>query len=113
MAVPNLLSNATLKVETEVLSVTTSTASIVGAVTTGETWFVDLSVCNSHASNAGTITIYKYNGATDYAIVNALGIPVNQTLTMPRIHLEEGWSLRMVASLSNIFTAVADVEKWS
>lgn len=113
MAVPNLLTNATLKVETEVLAVTTTITAIVGAVTSGETWFVDLNVANIHASNAGAITVTKYNGSTDYVLVNALGIPVGQALTMKRIHLEEGWSLRLDADASSVFTGVADVEKWS
>lgn len=114
MAVPNLISNTSVKNETEIQAVGTGTpVAIVGAVTSGETWFVDLSVCNIHASAASWISVYKYNGATDYALVMQMGIPLTQTLVMPRIHLEEGWSLRLTAGAGSTFTAVADVEKWA
>lgn len=117
MAAPNIVNVATITGKTAVQAVGTSaTAIVTNSAGSGKVFKVNaLYVANIDGANAADITIDLYRSTTSYPIASTVQVPSDSTLDLmsKAIYLEEGDSLRCLASASGDLTAVCSYEEIS
>lgn len=114
MAAPNLLTSVTVTGKTAVANVTTSnTAFLTNATSSGKVLKVNLlMVSNIDGVNAGDISIDLYRSSTPYYVARTIAVPADASLDLlsKPIYLEEGDSLKCLASANNTLNLVCSYE---
>jgi len=117
MAAPNIVNVATITGKTAVQAVGTSaTAIVTNSAGSGKVIKVNaLYVANIDGSASADITVDLYRSTTSYPIAYTVAVPADATLDMvsKAIYLEEGDSLRCLASAAGDLTAVCSYEEIS
>jgi hypothetical protein len=117
MAAPNIVNVATITGKTAVQAVGTSaTAIVTNSAGSGKVFKINaLYVANVDGVNAADITIDIYRSTTSYPIAYTISVPADSTLDMvsKAIYLEEGDSLRCLASASGDLVATCSYEEIS
>lgn len=118
MANPNIVNVSTLTGKTAVLAVTTaSTAIVTNSAASGKILKVDSLFVTNTTSTSASITIDIFRSSVAYRIASTISVPANATLLAidktSNIFLEEGDSVRVLASAANALTAVSSYEELS
>jgi hypothetical protein len=117
MTAPNIVAVATISGKTAVQAVGTSaTAIVTNSSGSGKVIKVNaLYIANIDGVNAADITVDVYRSATSYPIAYTISVPADATLDLmsKSIYLEEGDSLRCLASATSKLTAVCSYEEIS
>ena len=116
MAAPNIVTVSTITGKTSPLILTTSNQDILtNATGSGKLLKVNsLSAANVNGSAAAQVTVSLIRNSTEYRIASTIFVPANSTLVViskdAQIYLEEGDSLRVVASANNYLHALCSYE---
>ena len=124
MAAPNLLNPNAIVGKTEVVSLTTTSATAVvsNAASSGKVFKVNsLIVSNVNGTNAALITISYYSaaaiGGTATEIVSTVSVPADASLVViekaSAIYLEEDRSIGAIASAENDLKVLVSYEEIS
>jgi len=117
MAAPNIVNVATITGKTAVQAVGTSaTAIVTNSAASGKVFKVNaLYVSNVDGVNSADITVDLFRSSTAYPIASTVQVPADSTLDLmsKAIYLEEGDSLRCLASAAGDLTAVCSYEEIS
>ena len=117
MAAPNIVNVATITGKTAVQAVGTSaTAIVTNSAGSGKVFKINaLYVANVDGSVAADITVDIYRSTTSYPIAYTVQVPADDVLDIvsKAIYLEEGDSLRCLASAVSKLTAVCSYEEIS
>lgn len=119
MAAPNIVGVTTITGKTAVLSVTTSPTAIVSnSAASGKVFKINsLIVSNIDGTNSADISIDFYRSSTSYYLASTISIPSDATLIViskdTAIYLEEGDSIRCLASANSDLQAVCSYEEIS
>lgn len=124
MSAPNLLSPNAIVGKTEVVSLTTTSATAVvsNAASSGKVFKVNsLIVSNVNGTNAALITISYYSaaaiGGTATEIVSTVSVPADASLVViekaSAIYLEEDRSIGAIASAENDLKVLVSYEEIS
>lgn len=117
MAAPNIVNVATITGKTAVQAVGTSaTAIVTNSIASGKVFKVNaLYVTNVDGTSAADITVDLFRSSTAYPIASTISVPADTTLDVisKAIYLEEGDSLRCLASAAGALTAVCSYEEIS
>jgi hypothetical protein len=119
MANPNIVSVTNILGKTAVQSVGTSaTAIVTNTAASGKILKINsLTVANVDGTNAADITVDLFRSSTSYKIANTIAVPADSTLVViskdTAIYLEEGDSLRCLASATGDLQAVCSYEEIS
>ena len=116
MANPNIVAVTSIYGKTAVQDITTSaTAIVTNSASSGEVYKVgSLIVSNIDGTVAADVTVDLLRGGSSYKIVSTVSVPANATLVViakdTGIYLEEGDSLRCLASAAGDLQAVCSYE---
>lgn len=116
MAAPNIINTTSITCKTSVLSVSTDATNIVENSSSSNQVFKinSLVISNIDASSNGLVTATFFRSSTDTHIVKQVEIPTNSAFTAIdksiSIYLEEGDSLRLLASANSLLEAVCSYE---
>ena len=119
MAAPNIVSVATITGKTVPLIVTTSPQEILSnASNSGKVLKVNtLIASNVNGSASAQITAVLFRNNVEYKLASTIYVPANATLVIlskdTAIYLEEGDSIRLVASANNYLHATCSYESIS
>ena len=119
MAAPNIVNVTTIIGKTAVQDVTTSASAIVsnGAGSNTVLKINSLTVANVDGVNTADITVDFFRSSTSYPIASTISVPADSTLVVISkdnpIYLEEGDSLRCLASANGDLEAVCSYEEIS
>lgn len=117
MAAPNIVNVATITGKTAVQAVGTSaTAIVTNSAGSGKVFKINaLYVANIDGTNAADITVDLFRSSTSYPIASTITVPADSSLDIisKAIYLEEGDSLRCLASAVGDLTAVCSYEEIS
>ena len=117
MAAPNIVNVATITGKTAVQAVGTSaTAIVTNSAGSGKVFKVNaLYVANVDGVNNADITVDVYRSTTSYPVASAVTVPAKASLDIitKAVYLEEGDSLRCLASAAGDLTAVCSYEEIS
>lgn len=119
MAAPNLKSPTTITGKTDGYAVTTSlAAALTNSASSGKVLKINSVYCaNVDGTNSADISLTYYNGTTDFYLAKTIAVPADATqLLVTReayIYLEEGDSLRAVASAASDLELVIGYEEIS
>jgi len=117
MAAPNIVNVATITGKTAVQAVGTSaTAIVTNSAGSGKVFKVNaLYVANVDGAVSADITVDLYRSTTSYPIAYTVQVPADAVLDLmsKAIYLEEGDSLRCLASAVGDLTAVCSYEEIS
>lgn len=116
MANPNIVSVSDIRGKATTMAVTTTPTSIV--TNNSNSWQVfkinSLYLSNITSANVANVTVTYFRSSIDYNIVNKIDIVPGTTLVAitkeTSIYLEEGDSIRLSASASNVIQAVCSYE---
>ena len=119
MANPNIVNVSDIRGKTSVQSVGTSATAIVS--NTSASGIVikinSLTVANIDGINSADITVDLFRSSTSYKIANTIAVPADSTLVViskdTAIYLEEGDSLRCLASATGDLQAICSYEEIS
>jgi hypothetical protein len=119
MAAPNIVnvSNITGKTAAAALT-TTSQDLLVNAASSSKVLKVNtLAVANISGTAAASVTVTLFRNSTEFRLASTIFVPANATLVIiskdAAIYLEEGDTIRAVASLNNYLHAVCSYESIS
>lgn len=116
MANPNIVGVTTIYGKTAVQSVTTTaTAIVTNTAGSGTVLKINsLAVSNIDGSVAADITVDLYRSSTSYMIASTVTVPADSTMIVISkdncIYLEEGDSLRCLASANGDLQAICSYE---
>jgi len=115
MALPNLKSPTAIYGKTARYAVTTTLATALAAPGTGKTFKINSIFCaNVDGTNAADISVSIYNSTTDFYLAKTIAVPADATQVLVTreayIYLEEGDSLRAVASAASDLELVISYE---
>jgi len=119
MANPNIVGVTAIYGKTAVQSVGTSASAIVtNATSSGKVYKINsLIISNVDGTNSADITIDVYRSSTSYYIAKTVTVPANASLVVitkdNTIYLEEGDSIRCLASAASDLQAVCSYEEIS
>ena len=119
MAAPNIVNVTTIIGHTDVQSVGTSATAIVeNSAASGKVYKVNsLIIANVDGTNSADITVDLFRSSTSYKIASTVTVPADASLVViskeTAIYLEEGDSLRCLASASGDLQAVCSYEEIS
>ena len=119
MAAPNIVGVTTIIGKTSVLDVTTTATNIVSnAAASGKVFKINsLVVSNIDAVNSANLTVDLFRGSTSYKLASTITIPSAASLVViskdTAIYLEEGDSIRVLASANGDLQAVCSFEEIS
>lgn len=119
MTAPNLKSPTTILGKTARYAVTaSSTAALSNNSGSGKVLKINSIFCsNVDGTNAADITLSHYDGTTDYYIAYTISVPADATQILSTkdtyFYLEEGHSIRAVASASNDLHLIIGYEEIS
>lgn len=119
MAAPNLKSPTTITGKTAGYAVTTSmAAALSNSAASGKVFKINSVYCaNVDGSTAADISLEHYNGTTGFKIASTIAVPADATQVLVTregyIYLEEGHSLRAVASAANDLELIIGYEEIS
>lgn len=119
MAAPNLKAPTTITGKTARYAVTTSLANaLANSAASGKVLKVNSVYCaNVDGANNADISLSIYNGTTDFYIAKTISVPADATQVLVTrdayIYLEEGDSLRAVASAASDLELVIGYEEIS
>lgn len=119
MANPNIVNVSDIRGKTAVQNVTTSASNIVSnSTSSGKVFKINsLTVANVDGVNSANITVDIFRSSTSYKIANTIAVPADSTLVViskdTAIYLEEGDSLRCLASATGDLQAVCSYEEIS
>jgi hypothetical protein len=117
MAAPNMASITSITGSTDVVALSTTSATTVTAngVSSGDVYKINtLIVSNVDGVNAATIDISIQRSATDYHIAKTVEVAADSSLVVisreTPIYLEEGDTIRATASAANDLEVVCSYE---
>ena len=119
MAAPNLKTPTTITGKTVGYAVTASLAdALSNGAASGKVFKINSVYCaNVDGTNAADITLEHYNGTTGFKIAHTIAVPADATQVLVTregyIYLEEGHSLRAVASAASDLELVIGYEEIS
>lgn len=119
MAAPNLKSPTTIIGKTDGYAVTTSlAAALTNSAASGKVLKINSVYCaNVDGTNNADISLTYYNGTTDFYLAKTITVPADATQVLVTrdayIYLEEGDSLRAVASAASDLELVIGYEEIS
>ena len=119
MAAPNIVNVTTIIGHTDVLVVTTSaTAVVTNSAASGKVFKINsLIVSNIDGTNVADITVDLFRSSTSYFLASTISVPADATLVVISkdnpIYLEEGDSIRCLASADGDLQAVCSYEEIS
>lgn len=119
MAAPNIVNVSTILGHTDVLNVTTSaTAIVTNATSSGKVLKINsLIVSNIDGTNAADISIDLFRNSSSYYLTSTITVPADATLVVISkdnpIYLEEGDSIRCLASANGDLQAICSYEEIS
>lgn len=117
MAAPNIVNVATIIGQTAVQAVGTSaTAIVTNTVGSGKVFKVNaLYVSNVDGTNAADLNVDLFRSSVAYHVVKTVSVPADSTLDVisKPIYLEEGDTLRLLASASGDLEAICSYEEIS
>jgi hypothetical protein len=114
MANPNIVDVTTIRGKTAVLNITTTATDMISNLANSNTILKInyLSIANVDGVNNTDVTISVRRSSVDYKIAHTITVPADAALTIleKSIYLEEGDSLRLVASANDDLQAVCSYE---
>lgn len=119
MAAPNIVNVSTITGKTAVQSVTTVATAIVSNSGGSNKVFKinSLIISNIDGTNSADITADVFRSAAGYRLASTITVPADATLVViskeTSIYLEEGDSLRLLASANSDLQAVCSYEEIS
>lgn len=119
MANPNIVDVTSIYGKTAVQAVGTSASAIVvNSSSSGKIFKINsLIISNVDGTNSADVTVDLFRSSTSYKIANTIAVPADSTLVLiskdTSIYLEEGDSLRLLASASGDLEAVCSYEEIS
>lgn len=119
MAAPNLKSPVTITGKSDGYVVTTSlAAALTNSAASGKVLKINSVYCaNVDGTNSADISLSYYNGTTDFYLAKTISVPADATQVLVTreayIYLEEGDSLRAVASAASDLELVISYEEIS
>lgn len=119
MAAPNIVGVTNIIGHTDVQSVGTSaTAIVTNTAGSGKVFKINsLIVSNIDGTNSADITVDLYRSVTSYRIASTITVPADASLVViskeTAIYLEEGDSLRCLASAAGDLQAICSYEEIS
>ena len=119
MAAPNLKTPTTITGKTAGYAVTDSlAAALSNSADSGKVFKINSVYCaNVDGAAAADITLEHYDGTTGFKIANTIAVPADATQVLVTreayIYLEEGHSLRAVASAASDLELVISYEEIS
>ena len=120
MAAPNIVNVATITGITTGRALTTSTSTnlVMNPASSGKVFKINsIIVANVDGSSAADVTLFYYDGSTNFGIANVVTVPAKTTLVAldknAAIYLEEGCQLRGGASANSDLEAVITYEEIS
>lgn len=119
MAAPNIVNVTSIFGKTAVLSVTTTaTAIVTNAAASNKVLKINsLVVSNIDGTNSADITVEVFRSSTSYRLASTITVPADATLVViskdTSIYLEEGDSIRCLASADGDLQAVCSYEEIS
>jgi hypothetical protein len=106
MAAPNLTNITTIYGKTSGYAVTTTlAAALTNTAASGKVFKINSVYCsNVDGTSAADISLSHYNGTTDFYLAKTISVPADATQVLVTrnagIYLEEGSSLRAIASVA-------------
>ena len=119
MAAPNLKTPTTITGKTVGYAVTASlAAALSNSAASGKVFKINSVYCaNVDGTNAADISLEHYNGSTGFKIASTIAVPADATQVLVTregyFYLEEGHSLRAVASAASDLELVIGYEEIS
>ena len=119
MANPNIVNVTDIRGKTAVQAVGTSATAIVeNTAASGKVIKINsLTVANVDGTNSADITIDLFRSSVSYKIANTIAVPADSTLVViskdTSIYLEEGDSIRCLASAASDLQAICSYEEIS
>lgn len=119
MAAPNLKSPTTITGKTDGYAVTASlAAALTNSAASGKVLKINsVYAANVDGTNNADISLSYYNGTTDFYLAKTIVVPADATQVLVTreayVYLEEGDSLRAVASAANDIELVISYEEIS
>ncbi len=119
MANPNIVAVTDIRGKTAVLDVTTSATAIVSnSAASGKIFKINsLIISNIDGTNPADITVDIFRSSTSYKLASTITVPADATLVVISkdvgVYLEEGDSLRCLASANSDLQAVCSYEEIS
>lgn len=119
MSNPNIVNVTEIKGKTAVQSIGTSASNLVSnPSSSGKVFKINsLIVANVDGLNPADITVDVFRSSTSYKIANTISVPADSTLVViskdTMIYLEEGDSIRCLASIAGDLQAVCSYEEIS
>jgi hypothetical protein len=116
MAAPNIVNVSNITGKTAALALTTSSQDLlVNAASSGKVLKVNtLSIANINGTAAASVTVTLYRNNTEYRLASTIFVPANASLVViskdAAIYLEEGDTIKILASLNNYLHAVCSYE---
>ena len=116
MAQPNVVAVATIRGETDVQSIgTSSTAITTNSASSGLLYKINsLIVANIDGTNDADVSVDFYRSSTSYWIAKTITVPADSTLVVISkdmgIYLEEGDAIRCLASAAGDLQAICSYE---
>lgn len=119
MAAPNIVNVTTLTAKTNVLSVITSPSTLVSnPAASGKVYKVNsLIVSNIDGANTANISVDLYRNANSFYLASTIAVAGDSTLVViskdNMIYLEEGDSIRCLASANDDLQAICSYDEIS
>lgn len=119
MAAPNIVNVSTIIGKTAVLAATTSATAIVTNTSNSNKVFKInvLHIANINGTTAADISVEIFRSSTAWRLLHTVSVPADSTLVAiskdTAIYLEEGDSLRILASSNSMLNAVCSYEEIS
>lgn len=119
MANPNIVNVTDIRGKTAVQAVTTTATAIVENTSGSDKVFKinSLTVANVDGTNSADITVDIFRSSTSYKVANTIAVPADSTLVViskdTAVYLEEGDSLRCLASATGDLQAICSYEEIS
>lgn len=116
MVAPNIVNTSTITAKTDVLSVTTTaTAITTNPSSSGKVYKINsLLISNISGTVVADITVDVFRSSVSYKIAKTISVPLDATLVVISkdisIYLEEGDSLRCLASADSNLQAICSYE---
>jgi hypothetical protein len=116
MSAPNIVAVANITGKTAYIAPTTTPQDfLVNAAASGKLLKINnIIVANINGSAAAQITVYMYRNNTEYRLASTIYVPANATLVVlskdASVYMEEGDTLRIVASANNYLHAACSYE---
>ncbi len=119
MAAPNIVNVSNINGKTVAAALTTTSQNLlVNPASSNQVFKVNtLSVANISGTAAASVTVTLFRNSTEFRLASTIFVPANATLVIiskdAGIYLEEGDTIRIIASLNNYLHAVCSYESIS